>query len=93
MTTTTTIKVPTDLRDRINQDAREQDTTAAGLLEKLIDAYERRARMEEFGRAFRRVDEAYWDEFHAWDIVVDDGDEGEDVSDSIRVDDTIPQDA
>lgn len=69
----TTIKVSEELRDRINRDAAEHGVTAARLIENLLDAYERRSRMESFGRAFRGADEAYWDEFHAWDVTLDDG--------------------
>ena len=66
----TTIKVPTELRDRINRDAKERGLSAAGLIESLLDAYERRRRMESFGRAFRGADAGYWDEFASWDLAV-----------------------
>ncbi|WIY82954.1 hypothetical protein [Propionimicrobium sp. PCR01-08-3] len=69
----TTIKVSEELRDRINRDAQEHGVTAAGLIERLLDAHERRQRMEAFGRAFRSADTGYWDEFHAWDVTLDDG--------------------
>lgn len=75
--TTTTIKVPAELRDRINRDARERGVTAAGFIEGLLDAYERRQRMEAFGRAFKGADESYWDEFRAWDVTLGDGRDGE----------------
>ncbi|HNV10987.1 MAG TPA: hypothetical protein PKN27_06620 [Propionibacteriaceae bacterium] len=68
----TTIKVPEELRDRINRDAQERGVTAAGLIEGLLDGYERRRRMEAFGRSFRGVDVVYWDEFREWDVVVSD---------------------
>lgn len=68
----TTIKVPVELRDRINRDAKERGLPAAGLIEGLLDAYERRRRMEAFGRAFRGADTDYWDEFRAWDLALDD---------------------
>lgn len=42
----------------------------AGLIEHLLDAYERRRRMEAFGRAFRGADAEYWDEFQSWDLAV-----------------------
>ena len=64
----TTIKVPTELRDRINRDAQERGLPAAGLIERLLDAYERRRRMESFGRAFRGAGAEYWDEFTSWDL-------------------------
>jgi hypothetical protein len=73
----TTIKVSAELRDRINRDAQERGVTAAGLIERLLDAYERRLRMEAFGRSFRGADAAYWDEFRSWDVTLDDGRPGE----------------
>ena len=73
---TTTIKVPVELRDRINRDAQEQGVSAAGLIEKLLDGYERRRRMEAFGRAFRRADQEYRDEFREWDVALVDGQDG-----------------
>lgn len=68
----TTIKVSEELRDRINRGARERGMTAAGLIEGLLDGYERRRRMESFGRAFRGADEGYWDEYGVWDIAFGD---------------------
>lgn len=73
----TTIKVSAELRDRINRDAQERGVTAAGLIERLLDAHERRQRMEAFGRAFRDADTTYWDEFRSWDVTLDDGRLGE----------------
>ncbi|MCT1804064.1 hypothetical protein VVR84_15370 [Kocuria carniphila] len=73
MSMNTTIKVSPELRDRINRDAKERGLTAAGLIEKLIDAHERRQRMEAFGRAFRAADATYWDEYRVWDVTLDDG--------------------
>ncbi len=64
----TTIKVPAQLRDRINRNAQERGLPAAGLIEGLLDAYERRRRMEAFGRSFRTADAEYWDEFASWDL-------------------------
>lgn len=73
----TTIKVTVELRDRINHDARERGVTAAGLIEGLLDGYELRQRMEEFGQAIREADKSYWDEFRSWDVTLDDGRSGE----------------
>ena len=73
---TTTIKVSVELRDRINRDAQERGVTAAGLIEKLLDGYERRRRMEAFGRAFRGADQEYRDEFREWDVTLADGHDG-----------------
>lgn len=69
----TTIKVPVELRDRINRDARERGLTAAGFIEGLVDGNERRRRMESFGRAFRSADGGCWDEFREWDVTFHDG--------------------
>lgn len=68
----TTIKVPVELRDRINRDARERGVTAASLIEKMLDGHERRVRMHAFGAAFRDADDGYWDEFRQWDVVLAD---------------------
>ncbi|PNL17123.1 toxin-antitoxin system protein [Micrococcus sp. FDAARGOS_333] len=65
-----TIKVSSGLRDRINADARERGVTAAGLIEQLLDDYERRRRMEAFGFAVRGADDEYWDEFREWDVAL-----------------------
>lgn len=73
----TTIKVPVELRDRINRRAREQGDTAAGFLAKLVDNDERQKRMSAFGRAFATADDRYWDEFHVWDAALDDGATGD----------------
>lgn len=43
----------------------------------LLDGYERRKRMELFGRAFRGADQGYWDEYGAWDVAFVDGRDGE----------------
>lgn len=75
----TTIKVPIELRDRINRGASERGVTAATLIEGLLDAYERRHRMEAFGRAIKSAEDGYWDEFRAWDLAASDA---SDVSDA-----------
>lgn len=69
----TTIKVPAELRDRINRDAQDRGVTAAGLIERLLDGHERRQQMEAFGRAFREAGSDYWDELRDWDVALDDG--------------------
>ncbi len=68
----TTIKVSEELRDRINRDAQARGLTAAGLIEGLLDGYERRQRMAAFGEAFRSADASYWDEFGDWDVALSD---------------------
>ena len=72
----TTIKVSVELRDRINRDAQARGVSAAGLIEGLLDGYERRRRMESFGRAFRGASPGYWDEFREWDVALSDGHDG-----------------
>ena len=70
----TTIKVSTELRDRINRDAHEHGLSAAGLIERLLDEHERRLRMEAFGRSFRAADEGYRDVLRSWEVTLADGD-------------------
>lgn len=74
MATPTTIKLPSSLRDRINEEARHRGTTAAGLIELLLDRYQRALRMDAFGRAFADADRTYWDEFDEWDLAAGDVD-------------------
>ena len=68
----TTIKVSEQLRDRINRDAKERGMTAAGLIEGLLDGYERRRRMEAFGRVVRGASDDYWDQLRNWDVELGD---------------------
>lgn len=68
MAATTTIKVPPGLRDRVNRDARARGLTAAQLLTELVDSYERKQRMDDFGRAFAAAGYEYRDETAAWDV-------------------------
>ncbi len=63
---TTTIKVPAELRDRINRDARASGLTAAGLIEKLLDEHERAQMLDAFGRSFATADADYHAETAAW---------------------------
>lgn len=77
MMANTSIKVSDEVRDRVNRRARERQVSASTLIGDLLDADERRLRMDAFGRAARGAGEDYWTEFHAWDragSVVDDGD-------------------
>jgi predicted transcriptional regulator len=59
----TTIKVPEDLRDRLNARARAADLTVAQVLEKLIAADERAARWEAIRQARARTTPAQWAEY------------------------------
>jgi hypothetical protein len=59
----TTIKVPEDLRDRLNARARAADLTVAEVIEKLIEADERAARWEAIRQARARMTPAHWAEY------------------------------
>ncbi|MGO3151519.1 MAG: CopG family transcriptional regulator [Galactobacter sp.] len=74
----TTIKVPNELRDRINHEAQSRGTSAAGLIEELLAESARLHRMESFGQAIRSADRDYWNEFRAWDETNDAWDETND---------------
>ena len=67
----TTIKVTTELRDRISSDARSQHQPVGQFLASLLDDWERRQRMEELARSIQSSppDEAYWSEFAAFDAI------------------------
>jgi hypothetical protein len=73
--TATTIKVPRELRDRINHDAGQRGLTAAALLAELLDDYERGRRLMAFGRAFAAGRDAeYQADTDLWDNTSADGD-------------------
>ncbi|WP_089775668.1 hypothetical protein [Ruania alba] len=67
----TTLKVPTELRDRIASEAQAQHVTIAGFLDQVIDEWEHRRRMESVGRAMRDnpPDADYWSEFAEFDAI------------------------
>ena len=69
----TTIKVSSELRDQINQAARNEKLTAGGFIEHLMGNYERSRRLAAFGRAFKTADQTYYDEFALWDVTLADG--------------------
>lgn len=71
--TMSTINLPDGLHERISRGAASRGLTPVGFMEILLDAYERRQRMESFGRAFQTADDQYWDEFHQWDVTLTDG--------------------
>jgi hypothetical protein len=68
---TTTIKVPTELRDRISASARSRATTAAGLLTGLLDEHERAERFAAVKAVYARLspDDDYWAETPAWEAL------------------------
>ena len=59
----TTIKVPEDLRDRLNARARASDLTVAQVIEKLIAADERAERFRAIREARARMTPAQWAEY------------------------------
>ena len=59
----TTIKVPEDLRDRLNARARASDLTVAQVIEKLIAADERAERFRAIKEARARTTPAQWAEY------------------------------
>jgi len=71
--TVTTIKVSTELRDRISREAGDRRLTAAGFIAQLLDEHDRAERFTAFGRAFERADESYAAEVATWDSTSSDG--------------------
>lgn len=66
----TTIKVPEELRDRINAYARRRGLSAAGLIAELLEEHERSQRWARLASAYKQSppDFAYWDEFRDFEI-------------------------
>ena len=64
----TTLKVPTELRDRIAGDARAENKTIAAFLGDLVEDWERAKREESLRASIAASppDEAYWQEFAAF---------------------------
>ena len=71
LVTATTIKVPSELRDRISASARSRGTTAAGLLAELLDEHERAERFAAVKAAYARLapDDDYWAETRTWEAL------------------------
>ena len=72
---TTTIKVPVALRDRISADAKAHGQTIAARLEHLISEAERESRFAAVREAYGRLspDDDYWEETRSWDDLSGDG--------------------
>ncbi|MDR0481621.1 MAG: hypothetical protein LBH13_00435 [Cellulomonadaceae bacterium] len=68
---TTTIKVPTALRDRITAGARERDLPVWRYLESVLEAEGKRQMVAQLTDAMRRNPPGgeYWDEFAALDAI------------------------
>lgn len=81
----TTIKVSTEVRDRLNALAAEEGLTAGSLVEKLMEEYLWKIKVETAGRQMRAMTEAeradYMAEVAEWDATLSDGLEPEDWSD------------
>lgn len=69
----TTIKVSSDLRDRIAQGAAAEGLSAAQLIAQLLDERDRRARLDAVRAAHAAADPAYVAETQEWDGAVGDG--------------------
>ncbi len=81
----TTIKVSTEVRDRLNALAAEEGLTAGSLVEKLMEEYLWKIKVETAGRQMRAMTEAeradYMAEVAEWDATLSDGLEPEEWSD------------
>lgn len=75
--TATTIKVSTELRDRINAVAAEQGLTAGSLIEKVLEEYLWRQQIELAIRQMQSMTPQekaeYMAEFEEWDVTLSDG--------------------
>jgi predicted transcriptional regulator len=75
--TATTIKVSTELRDRLNAVAAEQGLTAGSLVEKLFEDWLWRQKVELAKQQMRSASKEEWAEYlaeaEAWDVVAGDG--------------------
>ena len=75
--TATTIKVSTELRDRINVVAAEQGLTAGSLVEKLFEDWLWRQKVELAKQQMRSATKEEWADYmaeaEAWDVVAGDG--------------------
>lgn len=81
----TTIKVSTEVRDRLNALAAEEGLTAGSLVEKLMEEYLWKIKVETAGRQMRAMTEAeradYMAEVAEWDATLSDGLQPEEWSD------------
>lgn len=70
--TATTIKVSTEVRDRLNELAAEQGCTAGSMVEKLLESFVRRREVELAKRQMRSAPKEVWDEYMAEFRTMDD---------------------
>ena len=75
--TATTIKVSTELRDRLNAVAEEQGLTAGSMVEKLLEDWLWRQQVELAKQQMRSATKEEWADYlaeaEAWDVVAGDG--------------------
>ncbi len=75
--TATTIKVDSDLRDRINALAAQEGRTAGSVIEMLLEQYLRRQKVERAKRQMREASPEVWADYLAesreWDVMANDG--------------------
>jgi predicted transcriptional regulator len=75
--TATTIKVSTELRDRLNAVAEEQGLTAGSMVEKLLEDWLWRQQVELAKQQMRSATKEEWADYLAeaevWDVVAGDG--------------------
>ena len=73
----TTIKVSSELRDRLNGVAAERGLTAGSLVEKLLDDWLWREQVELAKSQMRAASKETWDDYleeaRAWDVTLSDG--------------------
>lgn len=78
---TTTIKVTTEVRDRLNALAAEEGRTAGSVVEKLLDEYLWRQKVELAKKQMREAPPEVWEDYMAevrlWDSTLMDGLEDE----------------
>lgn len=74
---TTTIKVSKETRDRLNEVAAAEGRTAGSIVEKLLDEYLWRAKVELAKKQMREASPEEWadymEEFRVWDNTLMDG--------------------
>lgn len=77
----TTIRVTPELRDRLNAVASEQGLTAGSLVEKLLEDWLWRQKVELAKEQMRSATKEEWAEYlaeaEAWDVTLSDGLEGD----------------
>ena len=77
--TATTIKLPSEVRDRLNEAAHAERLTAGSFVERLLASYLREQRFRRLREAMAASTDEAWRSYHseteAWDTTLLDGDE------------------